>query len=95
MSQSQISAYISSETKELLERFSRARGLKKGFLIETALRHHLRAMQELPEDLIIPPRLVVSEKSGSRISSRIKSPPPPTQAMKDLFQHPGPGEEHD
>ncbi len=39
----QISAMISSETKDRLERYARAHGLKKGFLIESALLHHISA----------------------------------------------------
>ena len=52
-----ISALISQETKELLERHVRATGVKKGHLIEQALRHHLQALQELPADVIVHPRL--------------------------------------
>jgi hypothetical protein len=44
LSQSQISAVISPETKERLERYARAHGLKKGFLIESALLHQLRSL---------------------------------------------------
>lgn len=36
----QISANVSPETRDLLERYVRARGLKKGFVIEQALLHH-------------------------------------------------------
>jgi len=54
----QISAYISEETKNLVERYVRARGVKKGFLVESALLHHLQALEKLPADVIIPPRLM-------------------------------------
>ncbi len=56
----QISAGISQGTKQLLERYSRAHGVKKQFLIESALLHHIQALEELPTSIIIPPRLVVS-----------------------------------
>lgn len=82
--QTQISATISPETKARLERFARSRGLKKGYLIESALLHHLQALSELPEDIIIPPRLVVSKTSGERILERLGQPGQPTEAMQDL-----------
>ena len=39
----QISAFISDTTSSELDRYTEARGLKKGYVIEQALRHHLRA----------------------------------------------------
>lgn len=81
----QISAFISQETKALLDRHSRATGLKKGPLIEQALRHHLLALQELPADMIIHPRIVVSKRSLEEIASRIASKSRPRKALRDLM----------
>ena len=44
----QISAYISKETKILVEQYVKSRGIKKAFLIESALLHHLQALKDLP-----------------------------------------------
>ncbi|MCD6198785.1 MAG: hypothetical protein J7K15_09475 [Deltaproteobacteria bacterium] len=82
----QISAYISEVTKDLVERYVRARGIKKGFLVESALLHHLQALEELPADIIIPPRLVVSRESGAAILEQLEKPNEPTDAMKRLFE---------
>ncbi len=82
----QISAYITKETKDLVERYVRARGVKKGFLVESALLHHLQALGELPADVIIPPRLVVSQKSGKAILEQLEKPAEITDAMKALFE---------
>jgi uncharacterized protein (DUF1778 family) len=84
-STTQISASISVETKNRLERYARARGLKKGFLIESALLHHIAALESLPADVIIPSRLIVSRSSGERILDLIEQPPAPTEAMEALF----------
>jgi len=81
----QVSAMISQETKERLERFAKAHGLKKGYLIETALLHHISALESLPADVVIPPRLVVSRRTGEALLERIGKPGKPTAAMKDLF----------
>ena len=65
--ETQISALVSRTTKDLLERHVRATGLKKGHLVEQALLHHLQALQELPADIVIHPKLVVTRKSGEAI----------------------------
>ena len=85
-SQTQVSAVISSETKERLERYARAHGLKKGFLIESALLHHISALESLPAEVIVPPRLVVSRQTGERVLKKIAAPEEPTAAMKELFE---------
>jgi uncharacterized protein (DUF1778 family) len=81
----QISANISSETRELLERFVAANGIKKSHLIETALLHHLSALDAIPADLVIPPVIHVSRETSKTILDRIENPAPPTAAMRDLF----------
>jgi hypothetical protein len=81
----QISATISSETKKRLERYARAHGLKKGYLIESALLHHISALESLPADLVVPPRFVVSRQTGEAILGRIAKPGAPTPAMTGLF----------
>ena len=69
--ETQISALVSRTTKELLERHVRATGVKKGRLVEQAIRHHLQALQELPADLVVHPKLVVTRKSGAAILKQI------------------------
>ena len=86
--QTQVSAYISATTKERLERFVDAHGLKKAAVIESALLHHLLALEELPTDIVVPARIVVSPGSFEQIADSIESPPPPTEAMRDLYDDP-------
>jgi len=71
--ETQISAYISRSTKELVELYTEAHGVKKGHLIEEALLHHLQALRELPADIIIPPRLIVDEETAKSIQERVKN----------------------
>jgi hypothetical protein len=59
--------------------------LKKGFVIEQALLHHLQAVSEIPEDAVIPPRLVVTSESGERLLERLESQEAPNRAMRELF----------
>jgi hypothetical protein len=81
----QISAPISKETKGLLESHVRATGVKKGHLIESALRYHLRALHELPADILIPPRLVLTRQSFEQVVEQIRSPGQPTEELRDLM----------
>ncbi|MFI5288962.1 MAG: hypothetical protein ACHQ17_04895 [Polyangia bacterium] len=85
----QISAFVSEETKKLLEEQTRATGVKKGFLIEQALRHHLEALRTLPAEVIVPPRLVISAASGQQLRARLQKPKPPTPALKKLMKDGG------
>ena len=82
--ETQISAVVSRTTKELLELHVRATGVKKGHLVEQALRHHLQALHELPADVIVHPKLVVTRESGRAILRQLKSGKP-TKALRDLM----------
>lgn len=81
----QISASISRETKKLLDAYVRKRGIKKSYVIEQALRHHLLAINEIPEEYIIPPIIRVSAESGRMIVGMVQDPPEPTPAMQELM----------
>lgn len=83
--QVQISAIVSEETRALLDEATEARGLKKGHVIEEALLHYLHALRELPSDVIIPSRLVLTEVSGRKVVDRVVHPREPTDAMKALM----------
>jgi hypothetical protein len=71
--ETQISAVVSRTTRELLERHVRATGVKKGHLVEQALRHHLQALQELPADVVAHPKIVVTKRSGEAILRQMES----------------------
>jgi len=78
----QISAYISNETKMILEKFSAKTGQKKGFILEQALLHYINAHQELPADIIIPPSISVSKDVFDNV---IMADREPTPALRDLL----------
>jgi hypothetical protein len=83
--ETQISAVVSETTKELLERHVRATGVKKGHLVEQALRHHLQALQELPADVIVHPKLVLTRKSGEALLKEVEKAKP-DQPLRDLLR---------
>jgi uncharacterized protein (DUF1778 family) len=86
---SQISAVLSPETKALLERHVRATGIKKGYLLEQALRYHLRALESLPADVLVPPRIVLTQRSFQEVVRQIKSPGRPSKKLRALMRNRG------
>jgi hypothetical protein len=82
----QISANISKETKKLLDAYTRKRGIKKSFVIEQALRHHLLAAEEIPEEYIVPPVLRVKIEGLRAIVAQMEAKDPPTPAMLELMR---------
>jgi len=84
--ETQISAIVSQSTRDLLERHVRATGVKKGHLVEQALRHHLQALNELPADVIIRPKIVVTRRSGAAILKKMRSGKA-TKALRDLMRN--------
>lgn len=84
--QTQIAARIDESTKRELDAYAEEHGLKQGHLIEEALRHHLRALKELPADVIVPTRLVVTRESGERVLERLKHPGRPNRALRELMR---------
>ncbi len=85
MSDSQISATISETTKEKLDRFTESHGLKKNFVVEQALLYFMEARRELPDEALVPARLVVDDKVFDRIAVLVISPPAPTEALRKLM----------
>jgi len=84
MKTTRISAVISRTTKELLNQHVRATGVTRGRLLETALLYHRRALQELPADILVRPRLVVSRRSAREIWRRLGFAAPRPQ-LRDLM----------
>lgn len=81
----QISAVVSDDTQRLLEATVQKRGLKKGFVIETALRHYLLALNAFPGEFIIPPVLTVTSESWQSVSDALADNSEPTPALRELL----------
>jgi hypothetical protein len=59
--------------------------VKKGHLIEQALLHHLQALDALPAEYVIHPRIVVSRRTGERMLRDARSAKP-TPALRKLMR---------
>ena len=66
-------AFITKATKQQVERYAQAHG------------DRLQALRELPANLVIPPRRVVTVKSSAAVAARIKKRRRQTKAMRDLL----------
>jgi len=82
----QISATVSAATKEKLDRFTESHGLKKNFVVEQALLYFMEARQELPEEALIPTRLVLEDDAFDRVVKLLENPPAPTVALRELLR---------
>ncbi len=85
-SQAQISATISAVTKAMLDRFTQSRGLKKGFVVEAALRMFMESRRELPDEAFIPTRIVLDNESFDRLVDLLDDAPPPSDALRELMR---------
>jgi uncharacterized protein (DUF1778 family) len=87
--QSQISATVSVATKEKLDRFTESHGLKKNFVVEQALLYFMEARSELPDEALIPARLVLDDRVFDRVVDLLESPPAPTEALREMMRGQG------
>lgn len=83
---SQISATISAATKEKLDRFTVSHGLKKNFVVEQALLFFMEARRELPDEALVPARIVLQDEDFDRVVAMLAEPPAPTQALRELMR---------
>jgi hypothetical protein len=83
--ETQISAQISETTRVRMEKHVRRAGLKKGHFIEQALLHHLQALEEIPAEYIVHPRLVVEKHTFDEMMDKAEHPTP-TPALRDLLR---------
>jgi uncharacterized protein (DUF1778 family) len=86
---SQISATISSATKDKLDRFAERHGLKKNFVVEQALLYFMEARRQLPDEALVPARLVLDDTAFDRIVHLLQNPPAPTDALRELMRGKG------
>lgn len=80
----QISAHVSESTKLKLDHLTRARGLRKAYVVEQALLYYFRALEELPEEALLPARVVLSASAFQQVLDMIENPLPPSPEMLEL-----------
>jgi hypothetical protein len=54
-------------------------------ITEQALLHHMLALRELPSDVIIPPRLELSQPSFDEAAQLVAKPHKPNRALRALM----------
>ena len=88
-SAAQISAAISPATKEALDRFTDSHGLKKNYVVEQALLYFMEARRSLPDEALIPVRIVLDEEGFDRLTELVEEPAEPTEALRELMRDHG------
>ena len=83
---SQVSANISAATKERLDRFTEQHGLKKNFVVEQALLFYMESRRELPDEALIPTRLVLDDSAFDALIARLEAPAAPTAQLVELMR---------
>ncbi len=86
MNTAHISATISTETKVSVENYLKKTGLKKSFVIESALLHYLQALKEIPLDVIIPSQIQVNHATFQQLVNLLEHPPEPSTELQKLMQ---------
>ena len=81
----QLSTPITRETREQLDRYSKRTGVKKGHLVEEALRSYLTALEMLPLDVVVPSTVVLDARSSLRFAKESKGRTP-SAALKKLMR---------
>lgn len=82
----QVSATISTSTKEKLDRFTEELGLKKNFVVEQALLYFMESRRELPDEAFIPTRIVLDDEAFDQLAKRLEARPVPTAALRELMR---------
>lgn len=81
----QLSTPITRETREMLDRYSKKTGIKKGYLIEEALRSYLIAHEGLPRDLVVPSTLELTKAASKQFQRELRARKP-NAALKKLMR---------
>jgi uncharacterized protein (DUF1778 family) len=81
----QVSATISTTTKEKLDRFTEELGLKKNFVVEQALLYFMESRRTLPDEAFVPTRIVLDDASFDRLAAILDAPATPTDALRELM----------
>jgi hypothetical protein len=84
--QSQISATVSSATKEEFDRFTESHGLKKNYVVEQALLFFMTARREVPDEALIPARIVLDDAPFDRVAAMVERTPAPSKALRNLMR---------
>lgn len=84
--QSQISATVSATTKEKFDLFTERYGLKKNFVVEQALLYFMESRRELPDEALIPTRIVLENAAFDRFVATLEHPAEPTDALRELMR---------
>ena len=84
--EAQVSATISTTTKDRLDRFTEQQGLKKNFVVEQALLYYMEARREIPAEGFVPTRIVLGDARFDALVEALERPAPPSVRLVELMR---------
>ena len=58
-------------------------------MVEQALPYFMEARRELPDEALVPARVVVEDSAFDRIADQLSRPPSPTRPLRELMRGQG------
>jgi uncharacterized protein (DUF1778 family) len=86
-SEMQLAIELPDRTNTMIESYSQKIGIEKNYFIEEALLRHLQALRELPTDIIISSRIMLSGEGMNQVFDLLENPPEPTEDLKKLMSN--------
>jgi len=55
-------------------------------VVEQALLYFMQARRDLPDEALIPTRIVLEDAAFERVAQLLEAPPAPTRALRELMR---------
>ena len=81
----QLNTKVSRSTQDLLDKFTQARGQKKGFVVEEAILQYIEAHKELPDEAMWSSQIKLSKSAFIAFQKDMKAPARKTKAIRELM----------
>jgi len=86
MSTVQISAHVLPATKARLDEAARFTGLSRQAIVEDAILREVAALEEIPEEFIVPVTISLERPVAERLLRMIDNPPAPSETLRKALK---------
>lgn len=81
-----ITAEISYDTKAEVETYLSKNSLSMDELLEAALQHYFEALKGIPENVVVPSKLVITQNSMREVINLLENKREPKDSLKRLME---------
>jgi uncharacterized protein (DUF1778 family) len=60
--------------------------MKKNYVVEQALLYFMEARRELPDEALVPARIVFEDREFDRLAESLERPAAPTAGLRELMR---------